>query len=212
LHFFGINTMGMKIDAKWWHLHLVVPLLFCGLALADSPTKVPPIVEQVCAACHGLDGNSVDPIVPKISAHSPDYLLLELRNFRSGERKSEIMGAIAPTVSEADLKAIAAYFGAQKSTSDTMTDPVAAALGQKIFMDGDEERGVPACAGCHEEDGSGSKRFPRLAGQHKQYLVGQLQKFKNDVHTHPGTRLMRVLTKRLTDAELEAVAEYISAK
>jgi cytochrome c553 len=79
-------------------------------------------------------------------------------------------------------------------------------------MDGDEARGVPACAGCHEVDGSGGKRFPRLAGQHKAYLVGQLEKFKNDVHTHPGTRLMRVLTKRLSDAEMDAVAEYISAK
>jgi cytochrome c553 len=202
--------MGLKIDVKW--SYLVVPLLFTGVALADSPPKVPPIVEQICAACHGLDGNSVDPTIPKLSAHAPEYLLLEFKNFRSGERKSDIMGPLAPTVSDTDLKAIAAYFAGQKSTSGAITDPAAAALGEKIFMNGDEERGVPACAGCHEEDGSGSKRFPRLAGQHKQYLVGQLQKFKTDVHTHPGTRLMRVLTKRLTDAELEAVAEYISAK
>jgi cytochrome c553 len=122
------------------------------------------------------------------------------------------MGAIVQTIDSGDVKAIAAYFAKQKPTSERITDPDAAALGEKIFLDGDEERGVPACAGCHEQDGSGSKRFPRLAGQHREYLVEQMRKFRNDVHTNPGARFMRTVTKRLTEGEITAVAEYMSAK
>lgn len=191
---------------------LLLGLSLCGAALADEPEKLLPIVEQVCAGCHGIDGNSVIPTIPKLAGRHPDYLIKELKDFMAGKRKSDAMGAIAPTIDAGDLKGIAAYFGKQKPTSEKMTDPAAAALGEKIFLDGDEDRGVPACAGCHEQDGSGGKRFPRLAGQHRAYLVDQMLKFKTDVHSYVGARFMREVTKRLTDTEINAVAEYLTAK
>lgn len=186
--------------------------LWAGAAIAQEPEKVLPIVAQVCSGCHGLDGNSVIPTIPKLAGRHPDYLTRQLADFISGKRKSEVMGAIAPTIDPGDLKAIAAYYGKQKPTSEKVSDPAAAAIGEKIFLDGDEERGVPACTGCHEQDGSGGKRFPRLAGQHRQYLVEQMLKFKNDVHNYPGARFMREVAKRMTENEIKAVAEYMSAK
>ncbi|MFZ4478275.1 MAG: c-type cytochrome [Rhodoferax sp.] len=191
---------------------LTAGLLLCGSAIADEAEKVPPVIAQVCSGCHGMDGNSVIPSIPKLAGRHQEYLLRELKDFMSGARKSDVMGAIVPTLDSSDLKAIALYFSRQKPSSEKINDPAAAALGEKIFQDGDEERGLPACAGCHEPDGSGTKRFPRLAGQHREYLVEQMMKFRNDLHTNPGARFMRTVTKRMTENDIRAVAEYISAK
>ena len=185
-------------------------LLCCRSAGASEP--VPPIVEKVCSTCHGMDGNSVIPTIPKLAGRHPDYLFKELNDFISGKRKSEVMGAIAPTIELGDLRKISVYFGSQKSTSEMVSDPTAAALGEQVFLNGNEQRGLPACGGCHEDDGSGGKRFPRLAGQHREYLIDQLMKFRNDVHTYAGARFMREVAKRLTEEEIRAVAEYVSAK
>jgi len=190
---------------------LLLGVLFCGGAVADGTPAVPEVVSQVCAACHGIDGNSTIPTIPKLAGSNPEYLLRELRDFSAGKRKSEVMGAIAPTVNAADMKAVAAYFGKQKSTSEPVQDAELAKVGKKIFLEGDEPRGVPACAGCHEEDGSGSKRFPHLAGQHREYLIEQMQKFRNDVHTYPGATYMREVAKRMSEEEIKAVAEFLAA-
>lgn len=203
--------MVMRVNALCVALLLLSPL-GSGLAEAQAPEKVPAIVQQVCSACHGLDGNSVNPSVPKLAGRHAEYLIRELKDFASGKRKSDVMGALSQTVDAADLKPIAEYFAKQKPTSEKVTDRAAAARGEKMFQDGDEDRGVPACAGCHEEDGAGTKRFPRLAGQHKEYLVDQMMKFRNDVHTYAGARFMREVTKRMTESEIQAVAEYMSAK
>lgn len=191
---------------------LVLSSLGSEPAAAQAAAKPPAVVEQVCSACHGLDGNSVIPTVPKLSGRHAEYLIRELRDFASGKRKSDVMGALAQTIDPADLKPIAEHFAKQKPTSEKVTDAAAAARGEKLFQDGDEDRGVPACAGCHEEDGAGTKRFPRLAGQHREYLIDQMMKFRNDVHTYAGARFMREVTKRMTESEIQAVAEYMSAK
>ena len=191
---------------------LLLGILFYGGAMADEVPSVPAMVSQVCAACHGVDGNSTIPTIPKLAGSNPEYLLRELKDFSAGKRKSDIMGAIAPTIDSAYMKAIAAYFGKQKSTSEPVQDAALAAVGKKIFLEGDEPRGLPACAGCHEEDGSGSKRFPHLAGQHRQYLMDQMQKFRNDVHTYPSAKFMREVAKRMSEEEIKAVAEFLAAQ
>jgi cytochrome c553 len=192
---------------------LILAVMVCKCAAAAEPGKVLPVVEQVCATCHGLDGNSTTPTIPKLAGRHPEYLLKELKDFKDGARKSDVMNAIAPTIASGDLKEIANYFARQKPTSGAITDAAAAALGEALFQNGDENRGVPACAGCHETDGSGNKRFPRLAGQHREYLTDQMLKFKTEVHEYVGTRrYMRDVTKLLSEAEIKAVAEYLSAK
>ena len=120
---------------------------------------------------------------------------------------------MAPVISNVDasqFKELGQYFGKQKSSSDKITDIKAADSGKKIYLDGDEGKGLPACAGCHEPSGAGSSRFPRLAGQHKEYLVRELNKFKTDFHTQESARLMRETAKRMTEAEINDVSEYLS--
>lgn len=203
----------MLATAKTFCFHALIFGFWLGrAAVAAEPEKVLPIIVQVCSGCHGMDGNSVIPTIPKLAGRHPEYLVKELKEFISGKRKSDVMGAIVTTIDVDDLKEIAAYFGRQKPTSEPLNDPAAAVIGKKLFLDGDEGRGVPACAGCHEEDGSGSKRFPRLAGQHRPYLVEQMSKFKHGVHDHPSARYMREVTRLLSDDEIKAVAEYLSAR
>jgi cytochrome c553 len=185
-------------------------IVFSASALADDAEKAKTIVAGVCSACHGMDGNSTLPNYPKLAGRHPEYLVREMKEFISGTRKSDIMSPILATLDPDDFKALGAYFGAQKPTSGQVLDPKAAAIGRKLYLDGDEDKGVPACAGCHDADGSGNKRFPRLAGQHREYLIEQMHNFKNDVRNYAAARLMREVAKRLSDDEIKAVAEFLA--
>ena len=120
------------------------------------------------------------------------------------------MAPVIATVDSSQFKELGLYFGKQNPSSDKITDIKAAANGKKIYLDGDEGKGLPACAGCHEPSGVGSSRFPRLAGQHKEYLVSELNKFKADFHTQESARLMRETAKRMTEEQINDVSEYLS--
>ena len=165
---------------------------------------------KICATCHGEDGNSTAQNIPKLAVRDPSYIVRELKDFSSGKRKSDIMAPIISNVDASQFKDLGMYFGKQKPNSDKITNPKAAEIGKGIYLDGDEDKGLPACAGCHEPSGVGNSRFPRLAGQHKEYLVGQLNKFKSDFHTQESARLMRETTKRMTEAQINDVSEYLS--
>jgi cytochrome c553 len=191
---------------------LMLGLVLGGAAWADDAEKAKVIVARVCAACHGMDGNSTVPTFPKLAGRHPEYLVRELKEFTAGKRKSEIMAPIAAALDPDDFKALGAYFGAQKPTSGTVLDAAAAASGKKLYVDGNEEKGLPACAGCHEPDGSGNKRFPRLAGQHREYLIEQMFNFKKDVRNDNSSRLMREVAKLLSDDEIKAVAEFLTGQ
>lgn len=191
---------------------LIFGLLLSGAAWADDADKAKAIVASICANCHGMDGNSAAPNFPKLAGRHPDYLVRELKEFISGKRKSEIMAPIAAALDPDDFKALGAYFGAQKPTSGQVLDQQAAASGKKLYQDGNEEKGIPACAGCHEPDGSGNKRFPRLAGQHREYLIEQMFNFKKDVRNDNSSRLMREVAKLLSDDDIKSVAEFLTGQ
>lgn len=191
---------------------IMLGLALSAAAWADDTDKAKAIVTKVCAGCHGLDGNSTVPNFPKLAGRHPEYLVRELKEFSSGKRKSDIMAPIASALDPDDFKALGAYFGAQKPSSGQVLDPAAAATGKKLYVEGNEEKGVPACGGCHEADGSGNKRFPRLAGQHREYLVEQMYNFKRDVRSDASSRLIREVAKLLSDDEIKAVAEFLTGQ
>jgi len=209
------DALTRQIAAHWrsrLQVALLLGLLLSGAAWADDAEKAKTIVANTCATCHGMDGNSTAPNFPKLAGRHPEYLVRELKEFISGKRKSAIMAPVAAALDPDDLKALGAYFGAQKPTSGQVLDPQAAANGKKLYQDGNEEKGVPACAGCHETDGSGNKRFPRLAGQHREYLIEQMFNFKKDVRNDNASRLMREVAKLLSDDEIKAVAEFLTGQ
>jgi cytochrome c553 len=164
----------------------------------------------LCAGCHTETGNSVIPQNPKLAGQNAEYLEKELKEWKDSSRKSEIMGPIASTLSDQEMAALARYFARQKPAPGVSGNPQWVAAGKQIYDDGIEAKGVPACAGCHDENGAGSDAYPRLAGQHPAYAIDQMLKFKSGARANDRRQVMRSVTKRMTEDEIRAVAEYMT--
>jgi cytochrome c553 len=164
-----------------------------------------------CAACHNADGNSVNPDWPKLAGQSPGYISKQLNDFKSGARQNATMAPMAAPLSEADIADLAAYFSAQKQQPGAASADLVA-QGEAIYRAGDAETGVAACTACHGPTGAGNPaaKFPRVSGQHGKYLVGQLQAFKAGTRANDPNTMMRSIASRMTDAQMAAVADYMS--
>ncbi|HUR88028.1 MAG TPA: c-type cytochrome [Ramlibacter sp.] len=162
-----------------------------------------------CAACHGADGNSGVPANPKLAQQHPEYLMKQLADFKSGKRVSPIMQPMAAPLSDADVRNISYWAGSQKGKAGAAKDKELVSLGEKIYRGGVMEKQVAACAGCHSPNGAGiPAQFPRLAGQHADYVYGQLVNFQNG--TRKNSPQMADIATRLSDREMKAVADYIA--
>jgi cytochrome c553 len=183
-------------------------------AQAQDPAKAQNIASQVCAACHAGDGNSTAPANPKIAGQIPEYLHKQLADFKAQggkkpARESSIMLGMVANLSDADMKALAAFYAGQKLKPAAAADKSLAALGQKLWRGGNAANGVPACAGCHGPAGAGiPAQYPRLAGQYAEYIVTQLKAFKEGGRANDPNGMMRGVTARMTEREIRAVAEY----
>jgi cytochrome c553 len=185
-----------------------VPGLLLLFAMPLCANEARTIATTICAACHGVDGNSIDPTYPKIAGMDSDYLTRQLRYFASGRRRSDIMAPIVAEIRPVDFPALANYYSEQKPLPGKVNDPRLAAIGKILYDDGNTETGVPACAGCHQPDGSGNMRFPRLAGQHQAYTLQQLDEYGSG--RRASDRLMVSVAQRLSADEMKALAEYIA--
>ena len=168
------------------------------------------IVTGVCAACHGVDGNSVITTNPKLAQQHPEYIAKQLANFKSGERKNAVMSGMAAGLSPEDMANVAAYFGSQKAKVGSAKTNAAGSLGEKIYRGGIASVGVPACASCHGATGAGIPvQFPRLSGQHADYVVTQLKAFYSGERANDNAKVMRMIAAKMSDADMAAVADYI---
>jgi cytochrome c553 len=183
-------------------------------AHAQDAAKAQNIASQVCAACHGADGNSVAPANPKIAGQFSEYLHKQLADFKAQggkkpARESAIMMGMVANLSDADMKGLAAFYAGQKLKPAAAADKDLAALGQKLWRGGNTATGVPACAGCHGPAGAGiPAQYPRLPGQYAEYIATQLKAFKEGARANDPNGMMRGVTARMTEREIRAVAEY----
>jgi cytochrome c553 len=181
---------------------------------APEASKAQGIAGQVCAACHGADGNSVAAANPKIAGQFAEYLNKQLTDFKaqSGKkpaRESPIMTGMVANLSEADMKNLAAYYAGQKLKPAMASDKDLAALGQKLWRGGNAASGIPACAGCHGPAGAGiPAQYPRIAGQYAEYVAAQLKSFREGARANDLNAVMRGVAARMTDREIRALAEY----
>ena len=164
----------------------------------------------VCAACHGADGNSVNPQFPKLAGQNANYLVEQLQDFKSGKRRNAIMSGMAASLSVQDMQDIAAWFSSQ-TVQPGEANPSLVTIGQQVYRGGDRESGVPACLACHGPDGVGNPpmKIPQLAGQHAAYVVAQLQAYASGQRTTDPHKMMETIASRLSDAQMQAVASYI---
>jgi cytochrome c553 len=193
------------------------PALAAGDAAAGKAKAAP------CAACHGADGNSAAPTFPKLAGQSERYLLKQLHDIKpdaAGKiaRPVPVMMGQLDKLSDQDLADLAAFYAAQKQ-SGGQAKPDLVAKGEQIFRGGIREKGVPACAACHAPDGVGNAPagFPRLGGQHADYVATQLKGYRagadgdaNGRNNDGDTQPMRSIAARLSDSEINALASYIA--
>ncbi len=180
-------------------------------AAKGDPAKAQKIVNDVCGACHGTDGNSTSPIYPNLAGQHPEYITKQLKEFKSGARRNATMAPNVTQLSAEDMVNLGAYFAAQLTKARQAKDPALVAEGKKLYMGGNPGSGVPACASCHGPAGSGIPvQFPRLAGQHAKYVLIQLQNFRTGDRANDGGKMMQTIARKMTDQEMRAVAEYIS--
>jgi cytochrome c553 len=172
--------------------------------------NLPQAVANVCAACHGIDGNSVITANPKLAGQHAEYLYKQLTNFKSGDRANAVMSGMASMLSDADMRAIAEYFSKQTLNLGQAKTNGRGSLGEKIYRAGVQANGVPACASCHGPSGDGLPvKYPRLGGQHTEYILDQLREFRLGARANDEAKVMRTIAAKLTDQEMEAVADYI---
>ena len=168
---------------------------------------------STCVACHNVDGNSTNPLWPKIAGQHEKYLFVQLNEFHKGAeggRNQPVMSAIIGGMSEQDFADLAAYFAAE-TISPGEAPAATVALGERLYRGGNLATGVSACSACHGPAGMGNAAagFPRLAGQHSVYLVDQLKKFRTGERHNDVGGMMQDIAKRMTDAEMQAVADFI---
>jgi cytochrome c553 len=177
-----------------------------------------------CAACHGADGNSVDPQYPKQAGQNENYIWRQLKLFKSGERENPIMMGMAAALSEQDMRDIGAHFATLTMVPGVADDTVIATgpnagkkfyqVGESIYRAGKPSAGVPACAACHGPTGRGNPGppYPSIGGQHAPYTVARLQFFRGGGVWGKGVNanvIMSGVAKNLTDEEIQALATYI---
>ncbi len=189
-------------------------------ALAQTPAGRPnleraqSIAKEVCAACHGADGNSATSANPSLAGQPAEYITLQLSHFKSGLRVNPVMQAMAATLQPDEMTAIGVYFSRQKAKGLAAKDVALVTAGQKLFRGGDAATGIPACAACHAPNGAGiAKNYPRLAGQYPDYTYAQLKAFKageRGADKDGNGAIMVTVAAKMTDAQMKAVAEYTS--
>jgi len=170
------------------------------------------LVVTVCSKCHGMEGNSTSPTVPKLAGQPKEYLLVQLQAFRDRSRKNpdarHFMSGISQSLDDNMVVKLADYFSAQKPTRGAPGDAQLAAKEKVIFERGIESKKVPACVFCHGRNAQGIGVFPRLAGQHAQYLVAQIKVFHTDDRLNLALA-MKAVVQRVSDEEAEEVAAYL---
>ncbi|RMH11597.1 MAG: cytochrome c4 [Gammaproteobacteria bacterium] len=206
-------------------LILLPVLLVVGLGTAHAKKLVGNAEEgavksAVCQGCHGGDGNSPDATFPRLAGQYAGYIEKQVTDFQKGKRtNNDTMAGMAATVTSVqDLKDIAAYFSSKKMASKPLVavDKKLMKQGENLFKNGNPKTGVYGCINCHGPRGKGrsgnNSVFPRIGGQHRDYIIKQLKDLKAGTRNNDPAGMMQAIAKKLSDTEIKAVANYLSAQ
>jgi cytochrome c553 len=192
-------------------------LSLAGFVQAEGDASAGKDKAMMCGACHGADGNSAVPSFPKLAGQGEKYLIKQMNDIHEGRRVVLTMAGVLDNMSQQDIADIAAYYASQTGTiGQAKADLVE--LGERIYRAGNSEIGIAACTACHSPTGAGNAPagFPKLGGQHAEYIEAQLKAFRTGAEepekgrANDGeTRIMRDIVSRMSDLEMRAVASYI---
>jgi cytochrome c553 len=172
------------------------------------------MVSQVCALCHGRDGNSISPLFPRLAGQPSAYLEKQLKAFRDHRRADPpaqaYMWGITSQLDDGQITRLAAYFASQPAIPLAPTSHLRSNEAKTLYESGAPGQGISACASCHGAANQGSTPFPRLVGQHPEYILKQLLYFKSRLRsTDP---VMLDVCDRLTTEQIRAVAVYAASR
>ncbi|QDE33033.1 MULTISPECIES: cytochrome c [Shewanella] len=199
-------------------LALSVVALMSSSVMAEGNAEVGKTKAIVCSACHGVDGNSMIDMYPKLAGQHPEYLEKQLTEFRLAAktggkegRMDPIMIGMSMGLSDEDIADISAFFASQVKVVADVADVPAA--GESLYKGGDAARGITACVACHGPEGHGAAAagFPAVAGQHANYIKIQLNKFRDASRHNDLNGMMQDVAKKLSDADIEVLSKYISS-
>jgi cytochrome c553 len=164
----------------------------------------------VCGACHGVDGNSVNPEWPRLAGQQASYIREQLAAFKAGKRVNPVMSPNAMPLSEQDMADLAAYFSSQQLKGDE-ADPSLYKAGELLYRGGDASHEIPACMSCHgpEGKGNGPARYPSLRAQHSVYVYSQLKAFASGDRKPLSNDIMQAVAAKMTDEQMRSVASYV---
>ena len=207
---YGFKDMKNKFAA------LVTLVFFSGIAQADGLVEGDAQAGQArsitCAACHGQDGNSVNPVWPSIAGQHATYMVEQLQAFKNGTRSEPLMLGQVMTLTEEDMRNLSVYYEGMPPAAKSVADPSVISLGQRLYRGGDRESRASACIACHGPTGLGNpaNSVPAIRGQYAVYAAAQLRAYASGARKSDGpTRVMRDIAATLSEEEIVAVASYM---
>ena len=211
----GENARTTARIALW--LAMLSFLVACGEqtpSAASFKRAARSLATSECEGCHGAEGRSTDPAVPIIAAQQQPYVELQLKALRNQGREEpkghEFMREVSSKwlLNDQVVAGVAEYFSSQAPPPGKPGDPEVTAKGKRLYERGSSPRILP-CSDCHGDNAQGSEIFPRLAGQHADYLVKQMQRMRE---TGRASRKMHSVIGELSDSEIVALATYLQSK
>ncbi|MFT5880389.1 MAG: cytochrome c553 [Moritella sp.] len=217
------GDMGSEAENNKWNAMKSLVLSFAmliglmGTAQAAGDVAAGEVASATCAACHGADGNSPASIYPKLAGQNASYIVKQLKDFQLAMQTGGTKGRNNPTMmgmsamlTEQNIEDLGAFYAAQTmKPEETPTDVVAA--GQLLYRGGDIERGIAACIACHGPRGNGSEtaKFPKISGQHADYIKSQLEKFSSQERANDRNGMMHDIAYKMKPADMEIIAKYL---
>jgi len=194
---------------------LMLCVLIAGPAVAaDAPkgdAAAGKAAAAACGSCHGADGKALVPAYPNLGGQHASYTAKQLTEFREGIRENAIMAGMAAALTDQGILDLAAFYASLPTVKGVAAEENLTA-GENIYRGGISDAGVPSCMGCHSPNGNGNPAagFPALAGQNVEYITAQLMAFRSGARANDPGSMMRSVAKRMSDAEIAAVANYIA--
>lgn len=197
-------------------LALILSLLASCSVWAQGSIEAGKAKSQTCVACHGADGNSQLAMYPKLAGQHAKYLEKQLKDLKLGMtsngkqgRYDPVMSGMAMPLSEQDMQDLAAYYASLPISSNSTPENVVK-KGKALYTAGDAERGLAACIACHGPRGNGTELsgFPKISGQHADYIKAQLEKFRDGNRDNDMNAMMRDIAKKLTDEDIDTLSKY----
>lgn len=199
--------------------------ILAALAVSGLVAAAPANVEKgkqtastICAACHAADGNSTIAAYPKLSSQHADYIFKQTIDIKKGDRNNGSASAMAPMVqnlSDEDIRNVSTYYATQNAKAGEADPSKNPELGAKIYRGGLPDKKIPACMSCHGPSGAGMagggtdiSAYPRLSGQHSDYVVAQLKSYANGERKSPNS-MMEDIASRMNEADMQAVGSFI---